>query len=84
LKIDLDLGLAGVYIGGMKTSDTGNAIITARVRAYSGDSVREHSIMVGADETVRVWDPAAGHYTTCHILSPRTQRRLVRRAAVRS
>lgn len=51
-------------------------IVTARARAFSGEAVRKHSFMVETDGTVRVYDPVAGYYTTCHALSVKTLRRL--------
>ena len=51
---------------------------TARCRAFSGDKIREHKIIIDADRTIRVWDPPAGHYTNCHCLSRATQRRIIR------
>ncbi len=55
--------------------------LTIRCRAFSGEGVRENRIMVTADKMVgdeviegdvRVWDAVAGHYTSCHTLTPRT------------
>ena len=48
---------------------------TARVRAFSGENVRKHRILVKGCE-VRVFDEVAGHFTLCHILSDRTMRKL--------
>jgi uncharacterized protein YigE (DUF2233 family) len=51
--------------------------ITVRARAFSGEGMRTHRCKV--DErtgTVRVWDSVAGHYTTCHALSDRSERRI--------
>ena len=55
--------------------------ITIRCKAFSGEGVRTHRVMVDEDGTVRVWDSVAGHYTVCHSLSPRSQRRIARLAA---
>lgn len=52
----------------------------ARCKAFSGEGVREHKIMVTADCQVRVWDDVAGHYTICNSLSDGAQKRLVREA----
>lgn len=50
--------------------------VTARAKAFSRQGVREHQFTVDADGTVRVWDPVAGHYTTCHSMSQATVRRV--------
>jgi hypothetical protein len=51
--------------------------IRAKAKAFSHEGVREHSFMVDRDtETVRVWDDVAGHFTTCHSLSPKAVRRI--------
>ena len=62
----------------MKTNRT----IEAKVKAFTGQGVRTHSLSVSHDGTVRVWDDVAGHYTTCHCMSAVTQtyiRHLARR-----
>jgi hypothetical protein len=55
--------------------------LTIKAKAFSGQGVRTHRVMVEADQvdgrevvrgTVRVWDDVAGHFTTRHILSART------------
>lgn len=62
------------------TTATQSRKIRVRAKAFSGEGVREHECMVGADGTVRVWDSVAGHYTTCHSLSESAQRRIRRLA----
>lgn len=52
--------------------------VKARCKAFSGQSVEEHRILIGADKSVRVWDSVAGHYTTCHILSRPAQLRIIK------
>lgn len=60
--------------------DAGQTVeITARAKAFSGQGVRAHRMMI-SDGTVRVWDSIAGHYTTCHVMSAATQRRIARLA----
>lgn len=50
---------------------------TAKIKAFSCEkSARDHRVRVGDDGTVRVWDTVAGHFTTCHAMSVRTQGRL--------
>lgn len=55
--------------------------ITLRAKAFSGQGVKTHRMTV-SEGTVRVWDSVAGHYTTCHSLSPAAVKRALR--AVRS
>ncbi len=62
------------------TTQTTDRTITARCRAFSGQSIQTHRCMVSADGTVRVWDSVAGHYTTCHSLSESAQQRIRRLA----
>lgn len=57
-------------------SETNTIEITARAKAFSSEGVREHKFSVSGDGTVRVWDSVAGHYTTCHSMSPSTQARI--------
>lgn len=61
----------------MTTTATKNEVtITARCKAFCSEGVRVNKIRIDTDGTVRVWDAAAGHYTTCHSLSKATQNRL--------
>jgi hypothetical protein len=70
----------------MKTNIiTTERYLTIRAKAFSGEGVRTHRVMVEADRVdgqdvirgaVRVWDDVAGHYTACHSLSPRTIQRI--------
>lgn len=55
-------------------------VIAARCRAFSGEGIRWYRIAVSSDGTVRVWDAASKHYTTCHALSAAAQARLRRQA----
>lgn len=50
--------------------------LTVRAKAFSNEGVREHRVMIEGDGTVRVYDPVAGYYTTCHSLSESAQRRI--------
>lgn len=69
--------------GHIQNDVTGNFVrdieVTERCKAFTGQTVKEHRILIGADKTVRVWDGIAGHYTTCHALSKSTQRRIVKK-----
>lgn len=47
---------------------------------FTGAARRRNRIMVSRDGTVRVFDPVAEHYTTCHTLSDAEQDRLRDRA----
>lgn len=52
--------------------------ITARARAFSGESVREHKFYVDlSDGGVLVWDSVAGHYTNCNSLSAAAKKRIL-------
>jgi len=73
----------------MKTSNiiTADRHLTIRAKAFSGEGVRTHRVMVQADTVdgqevtrgaVLVWDDVAGHYTRCHSLSPRAIARIRR------
>ena len=41
--------------------------IKMRVKAFSGEGIRDYRVLVDNDD-VLVWDSVAGHYTTCHSL----------------
>ena len=62
-----------------------NAFRTVTVtsgRAFTSDAPHAgYRASVGADGTVRVWDSVAGHYTTCHALTPAQERYVRARAA---
>ena len=60
----------------MKTPIT----FTAKCRAFSCEGIRENKLALDIDGKINVWDSIAGYYTRCHILTPRTQRRLARLA----
>lgn len=51
--------------------------ITIRARAFSGQGVKTHRMLI-TDGTVKVYDPIAGYYTSCHSLSPASVKRIVR------
>lgn len=51
-------------------------IMTVRAKAFSGEGARSHKVQIDANGTVRVYDKAAGHYTTCHALSAAAVRRI--------
>lgn len=55
--------------------------LTVRCKAFGGEGVRENRVAVDRDGTVRVWDSAAGHYTTCHSLGRSALARIRRAAA---
>ena len=54
--------------------------ISIRAKAFTGEGIRQHRVMVDG-YIVRVWDSVAGHYTTCHSLSESAMRRIRRVAA---
>jgi hypothetical protein len=54
-------------------------LITTRARAWAGRGVCPVRCSVEMPgRVVRVWDPIARHYTSCHALSPRAERRIRR------
>ena len=64
---------------------TAERFLTIRCKAFSGEGARGHRIMVEADRVdgqdvergaIRVWDDVAGHFTSLHTLSARTQSRI--------
>lgn len=56
-------------------------ILTVRCRPFTGSAIGNHKVRIEADGSVTVWDSVAGHYTTCHILSAATCRRIRQLAA---
>ena len=57
--------------------------IVARAKAFSNEGVREHKFLVSED-AVSVWDPIAGHYTTCNSLTQSAQKRIRKLASEKS
>ena len=58
--------------------------MSARVKAFAAEGVRWNQVVVDlVDQSVRVWDEVAQHYTRCHSLSDRCRQTLVRRARER-
>jgi hypothetical protein len=68
----------------MQVLENQDVELTIRCKAFSGEGVRLNRVLVepGRDGAVLVWDSVAGHYTTCHSLSAKTQDR-IRSQAVR-
>ena len=52
---------------------------TAVCKPFSTGKRGKHRLRIEGD-TVSVWDAVAGHYTTCHVLSARTVRRIIKQA----
>ena len=52
-----------------------------RCKAFAGQGVKLHRVRVSFDvggmASVTVWDSVAGHFTRCHSISPKAQRRIV-------
>jgi hypothetical protein len=65
----------------MSTAITAATTVTLRCRAFTGGTIARRPLLVDADGTVSVYDTVAGHWTTCHALSPTTCRRARRIAA---
>jgi hypothetical protein len=66
-------------IGTMATANNGvDQEFSIRCKAFSGEGVRLNRVLVegGANGSISVWDSVAGHYTTCHSLSERAQKRI--------
>lgn len=64
----------------IKQPTKAGVVITARAKAFGGEGVREHRMLVD-DVRVRVWDSVAGYYTTCHSLSKAAIKRVIKQAA---
>jgi hypothetical protein len=60
------------------TAQANDVELTIRCKAFSGEGVRENKVLVepGRNGAVLVWDSIAGHYTSCHILTIRTQAKI--------
>jgi hypothetical protein len=52
--------------------------IQIRCKAFAGGKVEINKIQVDDAGVVRVWDSVAGHYTTCHSLTPRSIGKIAR------
>lgn len=48
-----------------------------RCRAFTGDKIQLNRFQVDPDDTIRVWDSVAGHFTLHHSLSPGQQRKVI-------
>ena len=55
-----------------------NVELTIRCKAFSGEGSRLNKVLVepGRNGAVLVWDSVAGHYTSCHVLTIRTQAKI--------
>jgi hypothetical protein len=49
----------------------------ARAKVFAGHGIEVCQFSVTGNE-IRVWDSVAGHYTSCHSMSPSTIRRIKR------
>lgn len=54
--------------------------LTIRAKAFTGEGVREHRVMVDG-VNVRVYDSVAGYFTLLHCLSKRAVARIIAKAA---
>lgn len=72
IPIQYDGGLIEYHNNTMKNE----IIITARCKAF-GRTIKNHELLI-SDGVVRVWDPVAGYFTTCHSLSRAAERRILR------
>ena len=54
--------------------------IYTRAKAFSNQPIQEYCFDV-TGEQVRVYDPIAGYFTTCHALSKSAEKRILKIAA---
>ena len=52
--------------------------VRARCKAFSNEGVKNHRILISADKSVLVWEPVAGYFSNCNILSRPTKSRIIR------
>lgn len=58
---------------------TKEIVANVRCKAFSGQGVKNHRVLVESDGSVLVWDVVAGHFTRCHALSESTQRKIAKK-----
>ncbi len=56
-------------------------IITAKARVFTGFGTQTLKFLVTKDD-VKPFDKIAGHFTTCHRMSPATKRRIRKLAGI--
>ena len=56
-------------------------IVSIRTRAFTGYGIEKILAVVDRDGRVWVYDSIAGHFTTCHALTPRSIKRIQKLAA---
>lgn len=49
-----------------------------KIAAWPDRTVRPEFVGIDHDGSVHVWDDTAGHWTTCHSISARSQARILR------
>jgi len=54
---------------------TSEKFTTVHAIAFTGETAREHDVLIGEDGTVKVWDQVADAYTSVHVLSGADQQR---------
>lgn len=64
----------------MKTPTKAQVEMTVRCKAFTGEGIKNHRVMVD-DVNVRVYDDVAGYFTLRHILSRATVSKIIKRAA---
>ena len=64
----------------MSQPTTAQVEMTVRAKAFTGENVRKHLVMVD-DLNVRVWDSVAGYFTLRHSLSKAAVKRIIAQAA---
>jgi hypothetical protein len=62
----------------MQVLENQDVELAIRCKAFSGEGVRLNRVLVepGRNGAVLVWDSVAGHYTSCHSLSDKTQAKI--------
>lgn len=64
-----------------KTKTSSDKFLRIRAKAFAGRGIETVKVMVSGDGTIRVYDSVAGHYTTCHSLTPHAIRRIRKTAS---
>lgn len=64
----------------LEVAKTTRKVIVVRAKAFSGEGVKHNTVLVEG-QAVYVWDSVARHFTSCHALSQRAMKRIVRLAS---
>lgn len=59
-------------------------VVNVRCIAFTGEPARSYRVRVdGPEASVKVYDPSAGYFTSCHVMSQADQARARRKAGLR-